>query len=312
MQVILAQPRGFCAGVERAIEIVETALHQYGPPVYVRHEIVHNRRVVEDLKAKGVRFVDQVEQIPSGALTVFSAHGVSAKVEQDASVRRLRTLDATCPLVSKVHIEGRRYAAKGYTIILIGHENHPEVEGTVGQIPGRVLLVGDVADVEMLQVRDPDRVAYITQTTLSVDDTRDVISALRNRFPKIVGLGVKDICYATQNRQAAVRTLASFVDLVFVVGAQNSSNSNRLCEVSNDSGVPSYLIEDPSALDPVWLHGKKSAGITAGASTPEELVQDLIAKMREYVDVELSTMDGIVENVRFSLLPKLSQAAVAQ
>ena len=312
MQVILAQPRGFCAGVERAIEIVETALHQYGPPVYVRHEIVHNRRVVEDLKAKGVRFVDQVEQIPSGALTVFSAHGVSAKVEQDASVRRLRTLDATCPLVSKVHIEGRRYAAKGYTIILIGHENHPEVEGTVGQIPGRVLLVGDVADVEMLQVRDPDRVAYITQTTLSVDDTRDVISALLNRFPKIVGPGVKDICYATQNRQAAVRTLASFVDLVFVVGAQNSSNSNRLCEVSNDSGVPSYLIEDPSALDPVWLHGKKSVGITAGASTPEELVQDLIAKMREYVDVELSTMDGIVENVRFSLLPKLSQAAVAQ
>ena len=312
MQVILAQPRGFCAGVERAIEIVETALHQYGPPVYVRHEIVHNRRVVEDLKAKGVRFVDQVEQIPSGALTVFSAHGVSAKVEQDASVRRLRTLDATCPLVSKVHIEGRRYAAKGYTIILIGHENHPEVEGTVGQIPGRVLLVGDVADVEMLQVRDPDRVAYITQTTLSVDDTRDVISALRNRFPKIVGPGVKDICYATQNRQAAVRTLASFVDLVFVVGAQNSSNSNRLFEVGNDSGVPTYLIEDPSALDPVWLHGKRSVGITAGASTPEELVQDLIAKMREYVDVELSTMDGIVENVRFSLLPKLSQAAVAQ
>ena len=312
MQVILAQPRGFCAGVERAIEIVETALHQYGPPVYVRHEIVHNRRVVEDLKAKGVRFVDQVEQIPSGALTVFSAHGVSAKVEQDASVRRLRTLDATCPLVSKVHIEGRRYAAKGYTIILIGHENHPEVEGTVGQIPGRVLLVGDVADVEMLQVRDPDRVAYITQTTLSVDDTRDVISALRNRFPKIVGPGVKDICYATQNRQAAVRTLASFVDLVFVVGAQNSSNSNRLFEVGNDSGVPTYLIEDPSALDPVWLHGKKSVGITAGASTPEELVQDLIAKMREYVDVELSTMDGIVENVRFSLLPKLIQAAVAQ
>ena len=312
MQVILAQPRGFCAGVDRAIEIVETALHQYGPPIYVRHEIVHNRRVVEDLKAKGVRFVDQVEQIPSGALTVFSAHGVSAKVEQDASVRRLRTLDATCPLVSKVHIEGRRYAAKGYTIILIGHENHPEVEGTVGQIPGRVLLVGDVADVEMLQVRDPDRVAYITQTTLSVDDTRDVISALRNRFPKIVGPGVKDICYATQNRQAAVRTLASFVDLVFVVGAQNSSNSNRLFEVGNDSGVPTYLIEDPSALDPVWLHGKKSVGITAGASTPEELVQDLIAKMREYVDVELSTMDGIVENVRFSLLPKLSQAAVAQ
>jgi 4-hydroxy-3-methylbut-2-enyl diphosphate reductase len=312
MQVILAQPRGFCAGVDRAIEIVERALHQYGPPIYVRHEIVHNRRVVEDLKAKGVRFVDRVEQIPNGAITVFSAHGVSEKVEQDASVRSLRTLDATCPLVSKVHIEGSRYAAKGYDIILIGHENHPEVEGTVGQIPGRVLLVSDVGDVEMLQVRDPDKVAYITQTTLSVDDTRDVIAALRNRFPKITGPDVKEICYATQNRQAAVRTLASIVDLVLVVGAQNSSNSNRLCEVSNASGVPSYLIEDSSAFDPAWLHGKKSVGITAGASTPENLVQDLIAKLREYVDVELSTMDGIVENVRFSLLPKLSQAAVAQ
>ena len=312
MQVILAQPRGFCAGVDRAIEIVERVLHQYGPPIYVRHEIVHNRRVVEDLKAKGVRFVDRVEQIPNGAITVFSAHGVSEKVEQDASVRSLRTLDATCPLVSKVHIEGSRYAAKGYDIILIGHENHPEVEGTVGQIPGRVLLVSDVGDVEMLQVRDPDKVAYITQTTLSVDDTRDVISALRNRFPKITGPDVKEICYATQNRQAAVRTLASIVDLVLVVGAQNSSNSNRLCEVSNASGVPSYLIEDSSAFDPAWLHGKKSVGITAGASTPEELVQDLIAKLREYVDVELSTMDGIVENVRFSLFPKLSQAAGAQ
>ncbi len=301
MQVILAQPRGFCAGVVRAIEIVETALQQYGPPIYVHHEIVHNPRVVEDLKAKGVRFVDQVEQIPDGAITVFSAHGVSAKVAQDASVSGLRTLDATCPLVSKVHIEGRRYAGEGYDIILIGHENHPEVEGTVGQIPGQVLLVGDVANVEKLQVRDPDRVAYITQTTLSVDDTRDVISALRNRFPKIVGPDVNDICYATQNRQAAVRTLASIVDLVLVVGAENSSNSNRLCEVSNDSGVPGYLIEDPSAFDPAWLHGKKRVGITAGASTPEELVQDLIAKMREYVDVELSTMDGIVENVHFSL-----------
>ena len=219
MQVILAQPRGFCAGVDRAIEIVERALHQYGPPIYVRHEIVHDRRVVENLKAKGVRFVD--------------------RVEQDASVRSLRTLDATCPLMSKVHIEGSRYAAKGYDIILIGHENHSEVEGTVGQIPGRVLLVSDVGDVEMLQVRDPDKVAYITQTALSVDDTRDVISALRNRFPKITGPDVKEICYATQNCQAAVRTLASIVDLVLVVGAQNSSNSNRLCEVSNTSGVPS-------------------------------------------------------------------------
>ena len=312
MQVILAQPRGFCAGVERAIEIVEAALQQYGPPIYVRHEIVHNLRVVENLKAKGVRFVEQIDQIPNGAITVFSAHGVSEKVEQDALVRGLRPLDATCPLVSKVHIEGRRYAANGYDIILIGHENHPEVEGTVGQIPGPVFLVSDVDGVEALQVRDPDKVAYITQTTLSVDDTLDVISALRRRFPKIVGPDVKDICYATQNRQAAVRTLASIVDLVLVVGAQNSSNSNRLCEVSNDSGVPSYLVEDPSKLGPAWLRGKKSIGITAGASTPEELVHDLIEKLREYADLEISTMDGIVENVRFSLPPALDRAAAPQ
>ena len=312
MRVILAQPRGFCAGVERAIEIVEAALQQYGPPIYVRHEIVHNPRVVENLKAKGVRFVEQIEQVPTGAVTVFSAHGVSEKVEQDASTRGLRPLDATCPLVSKVHVEGRRYAAKGYDIILIGHENHPEVEGTVGQIPGPVLLVSDLADVEALQVRDPEKVAYITQTTLSVDDTRDIIAALRRRFPKIVGPDVKDICYATQNRQAAVRSLASVVDLVLVVGAQNSSNSNRLCEVSNDSGVASYLIEDPSKLDPTWLEGKKSIGISAGASTPEELVQDLIAKLREFADLQISTMDGIIENVRFGLPPELDHAAATQ
>ena len=311
MQVILAQPRGFCAGVERAIEIVESALRQYGPPIYVRHEIVHNPRVVENLKAKGVRFVEQIEQVPEGAITVFSAHGVSEKVAQDASTRGLRALDATCPLVSKVHIEGRRYSDRGYDIILIGHENHPEVEGTVGQIPGPVLLVSDVADVEALQVRDPAKVAYITQTTLSVDDTRDVIGALRRRFPKIVGPDVKDICYATQNRQAAVRELAAIVDLVLVVGAQNSSNSNRLCEVGNDSGVPSYLIQDAAQVDPEWLRGRKSIGITAGASTPEELVQDLLDKLREYTDLQISTMDGIIENVRFGLPPELDQVVDA-
>ena len=312
MQVVLAQPRGFCAGVERAIEIVEVALQQYGPPIYVRHEIVHNPKVVEDLQAKGVRFVEQIDQIPDGAITVFSAHGVSKKVERDASVRGLRPLDATCPLVSKVHNEGRRHAANGCDLILIGHEHHPEVEGIVGQIPGPVLLVSDVADVETLQVRDPDKVAYITQTTLSVDDTRDVIAALRRRFPKIVGPDVKDICYATQNRQAAVRSLASVVDLVLVVGAQNSSNSNRLCEVSNDRGVASYLIEDPSKLDPAWLEGKKSIGITAGASTPEALVQDLIAKLGEFADLQISTMDGIIENVLFSLPPELDPAAASK
>ena len=301
MRVILAQPRGFCAGVERAIDIVEAALEQHGPPIYVRHEIVHNPRVVENLKAKGVRFVEQIDQVPKGAIAVFSAHGVSKKVEEDASLRELRSLDATCPLVSKVHKEGRRYSARGYDIILIGHENHPEVEGTVGQIPGPVLLVSDVEGVEALEVRDPGKVAYITQTTLSVDDTREVISALRRRFPKIVGPDVKDICYATQNRQAAVRALAGQVDLMLVVGAQNSSNSNRLCEVSNDSGVPSYLVEDPSKIDPLWLVGMESIGIAAGASTPEELVHELIDKLREHADLEISTMDGIEENVRFSL-----------
>ena len=309
MRVILAQPRGFCAGVERAIDIVEAALEQHGPPIYVRHEIVHNPRVVENLKAKGVRFVEQIDQVPKGAIAVFSAHGVSKKVEEDASLRDLRSLDATCPLVTKVHKEGRRYAARGYDIILIGHENHPEVEGTVGQIPGPVLLVSDAEGVEALEVRDPGKVAYITQTTLSVDDTREVISALRRRFPKIVGPDVKDICYATQNRQAAVRALAGQVDLMLVVGAQNSSNSNRLCEVSNDSGVPSYLIEDPSMLDPGWLVGMESIGITAGASTPEELVHELIDKLREHADLEISTMDGIEENVRFSLPESLERAA---
>ena len=308
VRVILAQPRGFCAGVERAIEIVEAALQQYGPPIYVRHEIVHNPRVVENLRAKGVRFVEQIDQVPAGAVAVFSAHGVSRKVEQDAVDRDLRSLDATCPLVSKVHVEGRRYAEQGYDIILIGHENHPEVEGTIGQIPGPVLLVSTVADVQALRVRDPAKVAYVTQTTLSVDDTRDVIEALRRRFPRIVGPDVKDICYATQNRQSAVRELASVVDVVLVVGARNSSNSNRLCEVGSDSGTPSYLVEHPSQFDPAWLEGKKSIGITAGASTPEELVQDVIDRLREYVDLQISTMDGIVETVRFSLPPQLASA----
>ena len=301
LRVVLAQPRGFCAGVERAIEIVEAALRKFGPPVYVRHEIVHNRRVVENLKAKGVRFVEQIEQIPRGMVAVFSAHGVAAQVEQDASARGLRSIDATCPLVSKVHTEGRRYARDGYDIVLIGHENHPEVEGTVGQIPGRVAVVGDVEGAEALEVRDPEKVAYITQTTLSVDDTREVIAALRRRFPKIVGPDVKDICYATQNRQAAVRMAASVVDVVLVVGARNSSNSNRLCEVAEDAGVPGHLVEDASKLDPAWLEGKKSLCITAGASTPEELVWEVIGKLREYATLDVSTMDGIVENVHFGL-----------
>ena len=305
LRVVLAQPRGFCAGVERAIDTVEAALQKYGAPVYVRHEIVHNRRVVENLKAKGVRFVDHVEEIPSGMVAVFSAHGVSAKVEQDAAARGLRPIDATCPLVSKVHAEGRRYAADGYDIVLIGHENHPEVEGTVGQIPGRVLVVGDVEDVGALRVREPEKVAYITQTTLSVDDTREVIAALRRRFPKIVGPDVKDICYATQNRQAAVREAAAIVDLVLVVGARNSSNSNRLCEVGRDAGVPTYLVDGPGKVDPCWLRGKRSVCITAGASTPEELVEEVIEELRHHATLRVSTMDGIVERVHFGLPEEL-------
>ncbi len=307
MRAILAQPYGFCAGVERAITIVEKALELYNPPIYVRHEIVHNQRVVENLKAKGVIFVEEIEQIPDGAIAVFSAHGVSQKVEKEAKLRKLRSVDATCPLVSKVHKQGQRYASQGYDIILIGHENHPEIEGTLGQIPGPVFLVSDIKDVEALKVRDPDKVAYITQTTLSVDDTRDVIKALQQRFPNIVGPDTRDICYATQNRQAAVRELAEQVDLMLVVGAQNSSNSNRLCEVANASGVSSYLVEDPSKIDPEWLQGIETVGITAGASTPEELVQDLIAKLREHVDLSITTMDGIVENVRFGLPPSLRE-----
>ncbi len=305
IRVILAQPRGFCAGVDRAIAIAEGALKLYEPPVYVRHEIVHNRRVVENLKAKGVRFVEEIHQIPDNAIAVFSAHGVSKKVQQDASERGLESLDATCPLVSKVHKEGQRYAAKGYDVILIGHENHPEVEGTLGQIPGPVHLVSNAQDVEMLEVGDPDKVAYVTQTTLSVDDTRDIIKALKQKFPNIAGPNTKDICYATQNRQAAVRALAAQVDLMLVVGAHNSSNSNRLCEVSNDSGTPSHLVEDPAKIDPLLLQGVEAIGITAGASTPEELVQELIGKLREFADLEISNMDGIVENVRFGLPPSL-------
>ena len=305
LEVVLAQPRGFCAGVERAIEIVEAALRTHGPPVYVRHEIVHNPRVVETLKAKGVRFVERIEEVPQGMVTVFSAHGVSAEVEREAAARELHTIDATCPLVSKVHEEGRRYADEGYDIVLIGHENHPEIEGTVGQVAGRVLVIGSAEEVDALQVRDPEKVAYITQTTLSIDDTREVIAALRRRFPKIVGPDVKDICYATQNRQAAVREAAATVDLILVVGAGNSSNSNRLCEVGNAAGVPTCLVEEPSSLDPTLVSGMERVCITAGASTPEELVREVIEKLREYAPLRISTMDGIVENVRFGLPAEL-------
>jgi len=307
MRVILAKPRGFCAGVERAIEIVERALNLYGPPVYVRHEIVHNKRVVETLRAKGAVFVEELEEIPNGAVTVFSAHGVSQAVEDLAKNRNLPVIDATCPLVSKVHKEGQHHERKNRQIILIGHAGHPEVEGTQGRIPGGVLLVTNTGDVEQLTVRDPEQLAYVTQTTLSIDDTRAVIEALNKRFPKIVGPDVKDICYATQNRQQAVRQLAAIVDLLLVVGARNSSNSNRLREIGSQMGIPSYLIDDAEGLDPSWLEGIRTVGLTAGASAPEELVDEVIKRLGDLGATTFEELAGVEERVKFKLPPQLTE-----
>ena len=308
LRVVLAQPRGFCAGVERAIEIVERALRRFGPPVYVRHEIVHNKHVVEALKSKGARFVDDVDEIPAGAVTVFSAHGVARVVEQAAGERGLEVIDATCPLVTKVHNEGRRYAAKGFEVILIGHAGHPEVEGTMGQIDGRVHLISAAGEVAAIEPADPDKLAFVTQTTLSVDDTRAVIDALRARFPGIVGPDTRDICYATQNRQTAVRALARAVDLILVVGAQNSSNSNRLREIGAAAGRPSYLIDHADSLDLAWLNGARAVGITAGASAPERLVRELVARLAAHYEVAVETLAGIEENVHFRLPAALAEA----
>ena len=310
LRIVLAQPRGFCAGVERAIGIVEHALERFGPPVYVRHEIVHNKHVVEALKSKGAQFVDEVDQIPRGAVAVFSAHGVAESVELAARERGLRVIDAACPLVTKVHKEGQRYAGNGFDVVLIGHAGHPEVEGTMGRIKGRVHLIGSVEDVARLEPSDPSRLAFVTQTTLSVDDTRDIIVALRARFPAIVGPDTRDICYATQNRQTAVRALARQVDLILVVGAQNSSNSNRLRELGEAAGTPSYLIESAENLDRCWLHGVRTLGITAGASAPELLVQDLIANLRKHYAVQVEVLAGIEENVHFRLPPELADLGV--
>lgn len=301
IKVLLASPRGFCAGVERAIEIVERALEKFGPPVYVRHEIVHNKHVVDSLKAKGAIFVEEIDEIPEGANTIFSAHGVSDKVVTDATDRGLAVVDATCPLVSKVHKEGQTHAGRGRQVILIGHAGHPEVEGTQGRIPGGVLLVTNTSDVATLDVSNPEQLAYVTQTTLSVDDTRDVIQALKGRFPNIQGPDVKDICYATQNRQQAVRDLAEAVDLLLVVGASNSSNSNRLRDLGDEMGVPSYLIADASEFDADWIGSAKIVGVTAGASAPEELVQGLIDRLRECGEVTVEKQNGVEENVVFKL-----------
>jgi 4-hydroxy-3-methylbut-2-en-1-yl diphosphate reductase len=311
MRVVLAQPRGFCAGVERAIEIVERALAQFGPPVYVRHEIVHNHHVVDRLRAKGARFVDELDEIPPGSVTIFSAHGVARVIESAAEARELTVIDATCPLVTKVHNEGERYALQGREVVLIGHAGHPEVEGTLGRINGTVHLVQTPQDVDSLEVKDPQLLSYVTQTTLSVDDTKVIIDALRARFPEIVGPNTKDICYATQNRQRAVRELAKEVDVVLVIGARNSSNSNRLREIATETGVRSYLINDADELDPLWLQGVRAVGITAGASAPEDLVQALIGRLGEFGAIEISVLPGPEETVSFKLPKELAEAAGA-
>src|SRR6185437_2327731 len=308
MRVMLAQPRGFCAGVIRAIDIVEEALERFGAPVYVRHEIVHNRHVVESLRAKGARFVEHLAEVPAGAITIFSAHGVARVVEDDARKRELRVLDATCPLVAKVHGQGKRYVAQGRVVILIGHAGHPEVEGTMGQVPGPVLLVQDEQDVSRLELATDTPVAYVTQTTLSVDDTRSVIAALKRRFTDIVGPDIHDICYATQNRQSAVRALAKVADVILVVGAKNSSNSNRLREIGIESGVASYLVADGSELDLSWVRDAGVIGITAGASAPETLVDGVIEALRGLGPVDVSTLPGIEEKVEFRLPAELLRA----
>ena len=316
MEVLLANPRGFCAGVDRAIEIVERALKLHGAPIYVRHEVVHNKYVVDDLRAKGAVFVEDLAEIPEGATVVFSAHGVSQAVRRDAKTRNLNVFDATCPLVTKVHVEVGKMRDGKREIVMIGHAGHPEVEGTMGQIEGAgqiegvgqagggMYLVESIQDVEHLSVKDPDNLAFVTQTTLSVDDARSITEALRRRFPAIVGPKKDDICYATQNRQDAVKALAKHCDVLIVVGSPNSSNSNRLREVASNLGVPAYMLDDAADLDPAWVAGKHIVGVTAGASAPELLVQAVIAKLKEMGAETVKELDGISESVIFPL-PKL-------
>ncbi len=306
MKIILAKPRGFCAGVTRAIETVEKAIEKFGPPVYVRHEIVHNKFVVESLRKKGAIFVDEVAQIPQGAITIFSAHGVSDKVEENALERNLDVIDATCPLVSKVHREAKKYEEENYEIILIGHKGHPEVEGTSGRVKKDVILVTSEEDAKNVEIKNCEKIAYVTQTTLSIDDTKKIVDILEQRFPQIQrGLATKDICYATQNRQDAVRKLSTMVDMLLVIGAKNSSNSNRLRDLGEECGLLSYLINGAEDIDSQWLKGIKKIGLTAGASAPEVLVQGVIDKIKRLSDfeVDVSDMEGITENT-FFILPK--------
>jgi len=309
MEVLLAQPRGFCAGVDRAIEIVERALAIHGAPVYVRHEIVHNRFVVDGLRAKGAVFVDDLAAVPAGALLVFSAHGVPKTVQAEAAERGLRVFDATCPLVTKVHVEVSKMRAAGREIVMIGHQGHPEVEGTMGQADGGMYLVETVEDVEKLHVGNPDALAYVTQTTLSLDDAAAVIAALKRRFPAIAEPKKADICYATQNRQDAVKFMAPQVDVVIVVGSVNSSNSNRLREVAERFGVPAYLVDGASAIDPAWVQGRQRIGVTAGASAPDVLVDAVVDRLRELGAASVRPLSGVEENVVFPLPKGLGKAA---
>jgi 4-hydroxy-3-methylbut-2-enyl diphosphate reductase len=313
MQVLLASPRGFCAGVDRAIEIVERALELYGPPVYVFHEIVHNRHVLEDFRGRGVIFVEDLDRVPEGSVTIFSAHGVSEEVERVGRERNLRVIDATCPLVTKVHLQAQLYQRDGGELVLVGHPGHPEIEGTRGRILGIVHVLSTVEEVERLEVIDPENLAYVTQTTLSVDDTKEVIEALKIRFPEIRGPELKDICYATQNRQNAVKAMTDEdIDLLLVVGSPNSSNSNRLREMGERRGVSSYLIDSEDDLDPAWLTSGKKIGVTAGASAPEALVQSVLTRLRELGVTAVRDMDGEPESVVFHLPEELRAGKITR
>ena len=305
-KIFLLKPRGFCAGVVRAIDVVKIALDLYGPPVYVRKEIVHNKHVVDELREAGAVFVEELDEVPIGARAIFSAHGVAPSVRKEAKERQLDVIDATCPLVTKVHLEAVRFARDGYSIVLIGHKDHDEVIGTLGEVPDRSFLVETVEDVDRLELPDPLRVRYLTQTTLSLDETRDIITRLKERFPFIQGPPAQDICYATENRQMAVKAISQFVDLLLVVGSQNSSNSKRLVEVGQNFGVRSYLVNDRSDIDPAWLEGVKNVGVTAGASAPEHLVAELMEFLRESSFHQMEEIELVDEDVRFSLPAELT------
>ena len=307
MEVLLAKPRGFCAGVERAIDIVERALEQYGAPIYVRHEIVHNKTVVEDLRRKGAVFVEELDEVPTGATVVFSAHGVAKAVRKDADGRGLKVFDATCPLVTKVHVEVAKMLREGYEIVMIGHRGHPEAEGTMGQANAGMHLVETLEDAARLEVRDPAKVAYVTQTTLSVDDAQAIVAALKARFPSIHGPKKDDICYATQNRQDAVKVMTPRCDVVIVVGSPNSSNSNRLREVAENMGAQAYMVDSADDLRPEWVAGKRRVGVTAGASAPEVLVEELVARLKALGAASVQQLDGISERVVFTLPRELAR-----